>query len=125
MNNKEYFQKRLNDISKLKSAWIPNALAFHQDIIDITQKLLNGLSNDDLENWSIAPYINGTIMLTYEYEDKNIAINIAQNKMTYIFYKAGHIGEMHQYLFNSGNIHMDDGYSKMKYLIQNAKTLHY
>ncbi len=125
MNNKKYFQKRLNDISKLKTGWISNALAIHQDIIDITQKLINELSNDNLENWTIAPYINGTIMLTYEYEDKNIAINIAQSKMTYIFYKNGHIGEMCQHLFNSGDIHMDEGYLKIKYLIQNAKTLHY
>ena len=125
MNNKKYFQKRLNDISKLKSAWVPNAQAFHQDIIDITQKILNELSNEDLENWSIAPYANGTIVLSYEYEDKNIAIGIAQNEMTYTFYKTGSIGESGLHTFNTGNIHMDDGYSKMKYLIQNAKTLHY
>jgi hypothetical protein len=125
MNNKKYFQKRLNDISKLKSAWIPDALTIHQDIIDITQKLLNELSNEDLENWSIAPFANGTIMLTYEYEDKNIVINIAQNEMTYTFYKTGSIGECGKHTFNTGNIHMDDAYSKMKYLIKNAKTLHY
>lgn len=64
-------------------------------------------------------------MLTYEYEDKNISIEIAQNEMTYTFYKTGYFGESGQHSFNSGNIHMDDGYSKMKYLIQNAKTLHY
>lgn len=125
MNNKKYFQKRLNDISKLKSAWIPDALAIHQDIIDITQKLLNELSNEDLENWSIAAYANGTIMLSYEYEDKNIVINIAQNEMTYTFYKTGSIGECGKHTFNTGNIHMDDAYSKMKYLIKNAKTLPY
>lgn len=125
MNNKKYFQKRLNDISKLKSAWILDTPAIHQDIIDITQKLLNELSNEDLENWSIAPYANGTIVLSYEYEDKNMSISIAQNEMTYTFYKIGSIGESGLHLFNSGNIHMDDAYSKMKYLIKNAKTLHY
>ena len=56
---------------------------------------------------------------------KNIAISIAPHKMTYTFYKTGSIGEVGQHSFNSGDIHMDDGYSKMKYLIQNAKTLHY
>ena len=64
-------------------------------------------------------------MLSYKYEDKNIAINIVQTGMSYVFYKTGHIGEMGQHLFNTKDIHMDDGYSKMKYLIQNAKTLHY
>jgi hypothetical protein len=125
MNNKEYFQKGLCDISELKTGWISGAPAIHQNIIDITQKLINELSNEDLENWSIAPFANGTIMLTYEYEDKNIVINIAQNEMTYTFYKTGSIGECGKHTFNTGNIHMDDTYSKMKYLIQNAKTLHY
>ena len=64
-------------------------------------------------------------MLSYKYEDKHIVINIAQTGMSYVFYKTGSIGEMGQHSFNSGNIHMDDGYSKMKYLIQNVKTLHY
>ena len=68
MNNKEYFQKELCDISKLKSAWILDDPAIHQDI---TQKLLNELSNEDLENWSIAPFANGTIMLSYNYEDRS------------------------------------------------------
>ena len=70
MNNKEYFQKTLNYISELKTGWIPDATAIHQDIIDITQKLINELSDDDLENWNIAPYMNGSIMLSYDYEDK-------------------------------------------------------
>lgn len=125
MNNKEYFQKRLRDISELKTGWISGAPAIHQDIIDITQKLLNELSNEDLENWSISPFVNGSIMLSYNYEDKRVVINIAQNEMTYTFYKAGSIGESGQHAFNTKDIHMDDGYSKMKYLIQNAKTLHY
>lgn len=125
MNNKEYFQKRLRDISELKTGWISGAPAIHQDIIDITQKLLNELSNEDLENWSISPFVNGSIMLSYNYKDKHIVINIAQNEMTYTFYKTGSIGESGQHTFNTGNIHMDGGYSKMKYLIQNAKTLHY
>ena len=72
MENKEYFQKTLDYISKLKNNWIPGGLPIYQDIIDITQKLINELSNEDLENWSIAPYINGSIMLSYDYEDKNI-----------------------------------------------------
>jgi len=78
-----------------------------------------------LENWSIGPFVNGSIILSYKYEDKNIPINIAQTGMTYVFYKTGNIGEMGQHLFNTKNIHTDDAYSKMKYLIQNAKTLHY
>jgi len=125
MNNKEYFQKTLDYISELKDNWVTDALSIHQDIIDITQKLLNELSDDELENWSIAPFINGTIMLSYDYEDKNIVINIAQSGITYAFHKTGSIGEMGQHLFNTKNIHTDDGYSKMKYLIQNAKTLYY
>lgn len=125
MNNKEYFQKTLDNISELKTGWISGAPAIHQDIIDITQKLINGLSDANLENWSIAPFVNGTIMLSYKYEDKNIVINIAQTGMSYSFHKIGHIGEGGQHPFNSGDIHMDDGYSKMKYLIKNAKTLHY
>lgn len=125
MNNKKYFQKTLNDISELKNNWVSGARPIHQDIIDITQKLINELSDSELENWSIAPFINGSIMLSYKYEDKNITINIAQTGMSYVFNKTGSIGEMGQHLFNSGDIHMDDGYSKMKYLIQNAKTLHY
>lgn len=124
MENKKYFQKRLNNISKIKKCMDSNAPAIHQDIIDITQKLLNEISNEDLENLSIAAYLNGTIVLSYEYEDKNIAISIAQNEMTYTFYKTGSIGESGQHSFNTGS-HIDDGYSKMKYLIQNAKTLHY
>lgn len=123
--NKEYFQKRLNDIAELKTRWISGAPAIHRDIIDIIQKLINGLSDTDLKNWSIAAFMNGSIMLSYEYEDKNIVINIAQNEMTYTFYKTGSIGECGKHTFNTGNIHMDDGYSKMKYLIKNAKTLHY
>ena len=122
MNNKEYFQKELCDISKLKSAWILDDPAIHQDI---TQKLLNELSNEDLENWSISPFVNGSIMLSYNYEGKHIVINIAQNEMAYTFYKTGSIGESGQHAFNTKDIHMDDGYSKMKYLIQNAKTLPY
>ena len=125
MNNKQYFQKTLNYISELKDNWVSGALAINQDIIDITQKLINELSDVELENWSIAPFINGSIMLSYKYEDKRITINIAQTGMSYVFYKTGHIGETGQHSFNSGDIHMDDGYSKMKYLIQNAKTLHY
>ena len=125
MNNKQYFQKTLNYISELKDNWVSGALAINQDIIDITQKLINELSNEDLENWSIAPFINGSIMLSYKYEDNHITINIAQTGMSYVFNKTGHIGEVGQHSFNSGDIHMDDGYSKMKYLIQNAKTLHY
>ena len=125
MKNKEYFQKLLYYISKLKNNWIPGGLPIYQDIIDITQKLINELSNDNLENWSIAPYINGSIMLSYDYEDKNMVINIACNGMTYTFYKTGSIGEGGQHSFNTGNNHMDDGYSKIKYLIQNAKTLPY
>jgi len=125
MNNKKYFQKTLDYISELKDNWVSGALSIHQDIIDITQKLINELSDTDLEHWSIAPFVNGSIILSYKYEDKNIAINIAQTGMSYIFYKTGSIGEMGQHSFNSSNIHMDDGYSKMKYLIQNTKTLHY
>ena len=125
MRNKEYFQKTLNVISELKDNWISGALSIHQDIIDITQKLLNELSDDELENWSIAPFINGSIILSYKYEDKNITINIEQSGMSYIFYKTGHIGEMGQHSFNTKDNHMDDGYSKMKYLIKNVKTLHY
>ena len=125
MDNKEYFQKTLNNISELKTGWISNAPSIHQDIIDITQKLLNELSDDELENWSIAPYVNGSIMLYYKYEDKHMVINIAQNDMSYSLHKTGHIGEIGQHSFNIKDIHMDDGYSKMKYLIKNAKTLHY
>ena len=125
MNNKEYFQKTLNYISELKTGWIPDAPAIHQDIIDITQKLINELSDDDLENWNIAPYMNGSIMLSYDYEDKKITINITQREMTYTFHKTGSIGESGQHSFNAKDIHMDDGYSKMKYLIKNVKTLHY
>ena len=123
--NKEYFQKTLDDISELKTGWIPDAPAIHQDIIDIVQKLINELSDDELENWNIVPFMNGTITLSYECEDKNIAINIAQHEMTYTFYKTGSIGEYGQHSFNTGDIHADDGYSKMKYLIKNVKTLHY
>ena len=125
MDNKEYFQKTLNVISELKTGWIPDAPAIHQDIIDIAQKLINELTDDELENWNIAPFINGTIMLTYNYEGKRIVINIAQNNMSYSFHKTGHIREMGQHSFNTKDNHMDDGYSKMKYLIKNAKTLHY
>ena len=122
MENKKYFQKRLNDISKLKNGMNSDTPVIHQDIIDITQKLLNELSDEELENWSIAPFINGTIVLSYEHEDKNIVISIAQNEMTYTFYYiTDHIGESGQHTFNTGNSHIDDGYSKMKYLIQNAK----
>jgi hypothetical protein len=125
MNNKEYFQKGLCDISELKTGWISGAPAIHQNIIDITQKLINELTDTDLENWSISPFVNGSIILSYNYEDKRIVINIAQNEMTYTFYKTGSIGECGKHTFNTGNIHMDDAYSKMKYLIKNAKTLHY
>lgn len=125
MNNKEYFQKELCDISELKTGWISGALVIQQDIIDITQELINELTDTDLENWSISPFVNGSIMLSYNYEDKHVVINIAQKGMSYVFYKTGSIGECGQHTFNTGNIHMDDGYSKMKYLIQNAKTLPY
>ena len=125
MNNKEYFQKTLDSIADLKSNWVVGAVPIHQDIIDITQKLINELSDDELEYWSIAPFVNGSIILSYKYEDKKITINIARTGMSYVFNKTGHIGEMGQHPFNSGDIHMDDGYFKMKYLIQNAKTLHY
>lgn len=125
MNNKEYFQKTLDGISELKTGWIPDAPTIHQDIIDIAQKLINELSDDELENWNIVPFMNGTITLSYECEDKNIAINIAQHEMTYTFYKTGSIGECGQHSFNTKDIHMDDGYLKMKYLIKNTKTLHY
>ena len=125
MNNKEYFQKTLNYISELKTGWIPDAPAIHQDIIDITQKLINELSDDDLENWNIVPYMNGSIMLSYDYEDKKITINITQHEMTYTFHKTGSIGESGQHSFNAKDIHMNDGYSKMKYLIKNAKMLNY
>ena len=125
MNNKEYVQKTLNYISELKTGWIPDVPAIHQDIIDITQKLINELSDDDMENWNIAPYINGSIMLSYDYEDKKITINITQREMTYTFHKTGSIGESARHSFNAKDIHMDDGYSKMKYLIKNAKTLNY
>ena len=64
-------------------------------------------------------------MLSYDYEDKKITINIAQREMTYTFHKTGSIGESGQHSFNAKDIHMDDGYSKMKYLIKNVKTLHY
>ena len=70
MNNKEYFQKTLDSIADLKSNWVAGAVPIHQDIIDITQTLLNELSADELENWNIAPFINGIIMLSYKYEDK-------------------------------------------------------
>lgn len=125
MENKEYFQKTLDYISELKDNWVPGGLSIRQDIIDITKKLINELSDDNLENWSIAPFVNGSIILNYKYEDKHVVINVAQTGMSYVFYKTGSIGEMGQHLFNTGNIHTDDGYSKMKYLIQNAKTLHY
>lgn len=125
MNNKEYFQKTLDGISELKTGWIPDAPVIHHNIIDIAQKLINELSDDELENWNIAPFLNGTIMLTYEYEGKHIGINIAQNDMSYSFHKTGSIGEYGQHSFNTGDIHADDGYSKMKYLIKNVKTLHY
>ena len=125
MNNKEYFQKALNDITDLKSNWVTGAAPIHQDIIDITQKLINDLSDDELENWSIAPFVNGSIMLSYAYEDQNMTINIAQTGMSYVFYKTGSIGECAQHAFNTKNIHTECSYSKMKYLIQNAKTLPY
>lgn len=125
MNNKEHFQKGLCDISELKTGWISGAPAIQQDTIDITQKLINALTDANLENWSIAPFVNGSIMLSYNYEDKHIVINITQKRMSYVFYKTGSIGESGQHTFNTGNIHTDDAYSKMKYLIQNAKTLHY
>lgn len=125
MNNKEYFQKTLDSIADLKTNWVVGAIPIHQDIIDITQKLINELSNNDLENWSIAPFVNGSIILSYKYEDKKITINIVQTGMSFVFYKTGHIGEMGQQPFNSDDIHIDDGYFKMKYLIKNAKTLHY
>ena len=124
MNNKKDFQKRLDDI-KLTNGWISRVPIIHPDIINITQKLLNELSNEDLENWSIEPFPNGTIMLSYEHENDHIVINITQSGMAYTFHKSSSVGEVGQHLFNTKDIHTDDGYSKMKYLIQNAKTLHY
>lgn len=125
MSNKDYFQNVLNRISELKTDCIPDTPAIHKDIIDITQKLINEVSDNDLENWSIVPFINGSIILSYKYEDKRIVINIAQTCMSYVFYKTGSIGESGQHVFNTKDIHIDDGYSKIKYLIKNAKILHY
>ena len=62
MNNKEYFQKGLCDISELKTGWISGAPTIHQNIIDITQKLINELTVSDLENWSISPFVNGVLL---------------------------------------------------------------
>ena len=73
MNN--ILEHKLEEISELKDGWIPGSIAIQPKAIEFTKVFLDIIKNH--ENWDIAPFVNGSIMLTYRTDDICCVINVA------------------------------------------------
>lgn len=109
-DNKKYFSNKLNEISALKEGWVIGGLPISQAIIDYTHDVLFECDNDDLENWNIGPFVNGSIILSYKDDKKHASINIAEASISY-FYEVGKI-------FNKFQGSIEDGFGRILSLIK-------
>ena len=81
----EYLRNRLDEISKLEDGWIsggrkikPKAIAFTRDFFDILINEHKYTWGHVCKRWDIAPFVNGSIIITYENGSIVSTINIAE-----------------------------------------------
>lgn len=113
-DNKTYFENKLNEISLLKNGWVSGANKISEIAINHTRKLLENLTNEDLVDWDIAPFVNGSILLTYDTYTKNHAcVNISEAGVSYFHeYPYKQIWDTYEGI-------IEDGFDKIINLIKN------
>ena len=57
--------KELDNMRMLQDDWVPGALAISEKAIDFAEMLVNDCSKNELKDWEFAPYVNGTILMSY------------------------------------------------------------
>jgi hypothetical protein len=114
VDNKTYFEHKLGEIGLLKNGWVSGANEISTIAINYAKKLLEKLSNEDLRDWDIAPFVNGSILLSYNTYTKNRAcINLAEKGVSY-FHEYPYKCIWDTYLGG-----WDKGFSKVVELIKN------
>lgn len=73
---KRGIRERLQDMGTLSQDWLDGAKAIPNAAIAHVEELLDSSHDLDLCDWEIAPYINGTILMTYDVGDVIASINI-------------------------------------------------
>lgn len=73
---KREIRNRLRDMEALSYEWIEGAKAIPDAAIAHVEELLDCSNDLDLCDWEIAPYINGTILMTYDVGEVIASINI-------------------------------------------------
>ena len=73
--SKEKFYKQLEEFSSLKDGWIPNGNAIYPEAIETSKMIIDKMTN--LNHWRIAPYINGSILMSYHFGWHRGCVNIA------------------------------------------------
>ena len=73
---KRELREKLEEIRELGSNWIEGAQPISAEAIAHVEELLNRSHDLDLLSWEIAPYVNGTILMTYDEGEVLASINI-------------------------------------------------
>ena len=73
---KRELREKLEEIRELGANWIEGAQPISAEAIAHVEELLNRSHDLDLLSWEIAPYVNGTILMTYDEGEVLASINI-------------------------------------------------
>lgn len=85
--NHVYFGQTLTKLGELKEGWISGGRPISKIAIQTTRAVLNALPDcDELQYLNVAPFVNGSVFLTYRNGDKRMCLNIAELGISAICY---------------------------------------
>lgn len=76
---KRDMRERLREMESMRQDWIDGAKVIPHATITHAEELLERSHDLDLCDWEIVPYINGTILMTYDVGDVIASINITES----------------------------------------------
>lgn len=86
-DEKKYFINKLDGFAKFNEGWCPGARAMSDIAISNTKAIIDLLPDcSELHEMDVAPFINGTIFITYRNGDKHMCLNVAEGGVSAISY---------------------------------------
>lgn len=86
-DEKKYFIDKLDGFVKFQEDWVAGARAISGIAINNTKAIIDLLPDcDELHEMDVAPFINGTIFITYRNGDKHMCLNVAEAGVSAISY---------------------------------------
>lgn len=115
-DNKNYFKSKLKEFSELKAEWIPNGREISKKAISWMEMIVDNLEDADLDDWDIAPFVNGSILVMFrKYTGAHACINVAEKSYSYFYeYPAKAIWDVDKDT-------LDNGFHKVTELIKRVQ----